>query len=70
MRGDSGPKGSRQVTVDSLFTFAQVALYQAMKTLRNEGVDVEVIAIPPAWSGKSGNGGCLDVSDPCRSVWR
>ncbi|GIJ12561.1 hypothetical protein ACFFMR_22885 [Micromonospora andamanensis] len=48
MRGDSGPKGSRQVTVDYLFTFAQVALYQAMKTLRNEGVDVEVIAIPPA----------------------
>ncbi|MCZ7422945.1 TIGR04141 family sporadically distributed protein [Verrucosispora sp. WMMA2121] len=39
--------GSRTVTVDSLFTFAQVALYQAMKALRNEGVDVEIIAIPP-----------------------
>ncbi len=38
----------RTVTVDSLFTFAQVALYQAVKTLRTEGVDVEVVAIPPA----------------------
>ncbi len=38
----------RTVTVNSLFTFAQVALYQAMKTLRNEGVEVNVIAIPPA----------------------
>ncbi|MEU0960801.1 DUF6119 family protein [Micromonospora aurantiaca] len=40
--------GGRAVTVDSLFTFAQVALYQAVKTLRTEGVDVEVVAIPPA----------------------
>ncbi|MEV4544748.1 DUF6119 family protein [Micromonospora echinaurantiaca] len=38
----------RAVTVDALFTFAQVALYQAMKTLRNEGVEVEVVGIPPA----------------------
>ncbi|MET9300077.1 DUF6119 family protein [Micromonospora aurantiaca] len=38
----------RTVTVESLFTFAQVALYQAVKTLRTEGVDVEVVAIPPA----------------------
>ncbi|MGA4685027.1 DUF6119 family protein [Micromonospora sp. AB353] len=38
----------RTVTVDSLFTFAQVALYQAVKTLRTEGVDVEIVAIPPA----------------------
>ncbi|WP_327038019.1 DUF6119 family protein [Micromonospora maris] len=37
----------RTVTVNSLFTFAQVALYQAMKALRNEGVEVNVIAIPP-----------------------
>ncbi|MEU4383443.1 DUF6119 family protein [Micromonospora echinofusca] len=36
------------VTVDSLFTFAQVALYQAMKTLRNDGVEVEVVGIPSA----------------------
>ncbi|WP_200210380.1 DUF6119 family protein [Micromonospora coerulea] len=39
-------KSGRTVTVDSLFTFAQVALYQAMKTLRTEGVEVEVIGIP------------------------
>lgn len=38
----------RTLTVDSLFTFAQVALCQAVKTLRAEGVDVEVVAIPPA----------------------
>ncbi|MCZ7437737.1 TIGR04141 family sporadically distributed protein [Micromonospora sp. WMMC241] len=38
----------RALTVDSLFTFAQVALYQAVKTLRAEGVDVEIVAIPPA----------------------
>jgi uncharacterized protein (TIGR04141 family) len=39
--------GSNKVlTVNSLFTFAQVALYRAMKSLRNEGVEVEVIGIP------------------------
>ncbi|MFI7575877.1 DUF6119 family protein [Micromonospora sp. NPDC049497] len=38
----------RTVTVDTLFTFAQVALYRAMKSLRNEGVEVEVVGIPPA----------------------
>lgn len=36
------------LTVDSLFTVAQVALYKAMKTLRNEGIAVEVINIPTA----------------------
>nr|MDT0663335.1 DUF6119 family protein [Micromonospora sp. DSM 115978] len=36
----------RTLTVDTLFTFAQVALYRAMKALRNEGVEVEVIGIP------------------------
>ncbi|MBQ0892378.1 TIGR04141 family sporadically distributed protein [Micromonospora sp. U56] len=36
----------KTLTVDSLFTFAQVALYRAMKSLRNEGVEVEVIGIP------------------------
>ncbi|SCF08828.1 sporadically distributed protein, TIGR04141 family [Micromonospora haikouensis] len=36
------------LTVDSLFTFAQVALYRAMKSLRNEGVDVEVVGLPTA----------------------
>ncbi|MEV0154255.1 DUF6119 family protein [Micromonospora sp. NPDC050686] len=41
-------RSGRTLTVDSLFTFAQVALYQAMKALRAEGVDVEVVAIPPA----------------------
>ncbi|MFC0003508.1 DUF6119 family protein [Micromonospora siamensis] len=41
-------KAGRTVTVDTLFTFAQVALYQAMKTLRNEGVEVEVVPIPAA----------------------
>jgi uncharacterized protein (TIGR04141 family) len=41
-------KSGRKVTVDTLFTFAQVALYQAMKTLRTEGVEIEVIGIPSA----------------------
>ncbi|MFC0506665.1 DUF6119 family protein [Micromonospora costi] len=41
-------KSGRTVTVDTLFTFAQVALYQAMKTLRIDGVDVEVVSIPSA----------------------
>jgi uncharacterized protein (TIGR04141 family) len=41
-------KSGRTVTVDTLFTFAQVALYQAMKTLRIDGVDVEVVTIPSA----------------------
>ncbi|MEU8264266.1 DUF6119 family protein [Micromonospora sp. NPDC048999] len=41
-------KSGRMVTVNTLFTFAQVALYQAMKTLRSEGVEVEVVAIPSA----------------------
>ncbi|MET8258187.1 DUF6119 family protein [Micromonospora sp. NPDC005205] len=36
----------KPLTVDSLFTFAQVALYRAMKSLRNEGVGVEVVGIP------------------------
>jgi hypothetical protein len=36
----------RALTVNSLFTFAQVALYRAVKALRNEDVDVEVIGIP------------------------
>ncbi|MEU5785317.1 DUF6119 family protein [Micromonospora lupini] len=38
----------KPLTVDSLFTFAQVALYGAMKSLRNEGVEVEVVGIPSA----------------------
>jgi uncharacterized protein (TIGR04141 family) len=39
--------GSKKtLTVNSLFTFAQVALYRAMKALRNEGIEVEVIGIP------------------------
>ncbi|MDG4810607.1 TIGR04141 family sporadically distributed protein [Micromonospora sp. WMMD1120] len=38
----------KPLTVDSLFTFAQVALYRAMKSLRNEGVEVEVVGIPSA----------------------
>ncbi|MEU1966415.1 DUF6119 family protein [Micromonospora sediminicola] len=41
-------KSGRTLTVDTLFTFAQVALYQAIKTLRTEGVEVEVISIPSA----------------------
>ncbi|MFJ8582242.1 DUF6119 family protein [Micromonospora sp. NPDC093277] len=40
--------GGRTVTAKSLFTFAQVALYRAMKALRNEGIEVEVIGIPSA----------------------
>ncbi|MET7709889.1 DUF6119 family protein [Micromonospora sp. NPDC005413] len=38
----------KPLTVDSLFTFAQVALYRAMKSLRNEGIEVEVVGIPSA----------------------
>ncbi|MGW3606525.1 DUF6119 family protein [Micromonospora sp. NPDC005161] len=38
----------KPLTVKSLFTFAQVALYRAMKSLRNEGVEVEVVGIPSA----------------------
>ncbi|SCG53834.1 sporadically distributed protein, TIGR04141 family [Micromonospora echinaurantiaca] len=38
----------KPLTVHSLFTFAQVALYRAMKSLRNEGVEVEVVGIPSA----------------------
>ncbi|MGC4889695.1 DUF6119 family protein [Micromonospora sp. DT227] len=40
------PEDFRPRTV--VYAFAQVALYQAVKTLRAEGVDVEVVAIPPA----------------------
>jgi uncharacterized protein (TIGR04141 family) len=36
----------RKLTPENMFTFAQVALYHAVKTLRNEKVVVEVIAIP------------------------
>ena len=36
----------RAVTVGTLFTFAQVALYRAVKALRAEDVDVEVVGIP------------------------
>ncbi|PZG21803.1 hypothetical protein C1I95_06560 [Micromonospora craterilacus] len=35
----------RPVTTATLFTFAQVALYRAVKSLRTEGVEVEVIGI-------------------------
>jgi uncharacterized protein (TIGR04141 family) len=38
----------KRLTSQSLFTFAQVALYRAVRTLRNENVDVEVIGIPTA----------------------
>ncbi|WP_328347226.1 DUF6119 family protein [Micromonospora sp. NBC_00421] len=38
----------RPVTVGTLFTFAQVALYRAVKALRAEDVDVEVVGIPAA----------------------
>ncbi|GGM24481.1 hypothetical protein GCM10012279_48570 [Micromonospora yangpuensis] len=37
----------RALTVTDLYTFAQVALYHAAKTLRVEGVDVEVVSILP-----------------------
>jgi hypothetical protein len=36
----------REIQLCLLFTFAQVALYRAVKALRNEDVDVEVIGIP------------------------
>ncbi len=39
-------KDGRKLTPENMFTFAQVALYRAVKTLRNEKVAVEVIAIP------------------------
>ncbi|MCW6003764.1 TIGR04141 family sporadically distributed protein [Micromonospora sp. CPCC 205371] len=39
-------ESGKTLTADTLFTFAQVALYRAVKVLRNEAVDVEVIGIP------------------------
>ncbi|MEV4759883.1 DUF6119 family protein [Micromonospora sp. NPDC049559] len=36
----------RPFTAGSLFTFAQVALYRAVKSLRADGLDVEVVGIP------------------------
>ena len=35
----------RPVTAATLFTFAQVALYRAVKSLRSEGIEVEVVGI-------------------------
>lgn len=35
----------RPLTAQSLFTFAQVALYRAVKSLRAEGIDVELVGI-------------------------
>lgn len=39
-------RDGRKLTPENMFTFTQVALYRAVKTLRNEKVAVEVIAIP------------------------
>ncbi|MGI5523181.1 DUF6119 family protein [Micromonospora sp. CA-259024] len=36
----------KPLTVDTLFTFSQVALYRAVRRLRSEDIDVEVVAIP------------------------
>jgi uncharacterized protein (TIGR04141 family) len=44
-------------TVDTLFTFSQVALYRAVRRLRSDGVEVEVVGIPKVWSfGRPGRG--------------
>ncbi|MEU7868122.1 DUF6119 family protein [Dactylosporangium sp. NPDC049140] len=36
----------RRLTADTLFTFSQVALYRAVRRLRSDDIDVEVIGIP------------------------
>ena len=41
-------KSSKPLTVDTLFTFSQVALYRTVRHLRSDGIDVEVVGIPAA----------------------
>ncbi len=41
---DSG----KALTVDTLFTFSQVALYRAVRRLRSDDVEVDVVGIPHA----------------------
>ena len=36
----------KALTTDTLFTFSQVALYRAVRRLRADGVEVEVVGIP------------------------
>jgi uncharacterized protein (TIGR04141 family) len=39
-------KSGKPLTVQNLFTFAQVSLLQATVALRNSGIDVAVVNIP------------------------
>jgi uncharacterized protein (TIGR04141 family) len=39
-------KSSKPLTVENLFTFAQVTLLQATVALRNSGIEVAVVNIP------------------------
>ncbi|HET6482313.1 MAG TPA: DUF6119 family protein [Actinoplanes sp.] len=36
----------KRLTVDTLFTFSQVALYRTVRRLRGDNIDVEVVSIP------------------------
>lgn len=38
--------GGKPITVDTLFTFSEVALYRAVRRLRGDNIDVEVVSIP------------------------
>jgi uncharacterized protein (TIGR04141 family) len=37
----------KPLTAKTLFTFSQVALYRAVRRLRSDGIEVEVVGIPP-----------------------
>ncbi|NJP32858.1 DUF6119 family protein [Micromonospora thermarum] len=40
------PARGKTLTADTLFTFSQVALYRAVRRLRGDNIDVEVVTIP------------------------
>lgn len=40
------PAVGKRLTVDTLFTFSQVALYRVVRRLRGDNIDVEVVSIP------------------------
>jgi hypothetical protein len=47
--GEFGAPGSgKPLTAKTLFTFSQVALYRAVRRLRSNNIDVEVVGIPPS----------------------
>jgi uncharacterized protein (TIGR04141 family) len=40
------PRHGNRLTADNLFTFSQVVLYRAVRRLRGENIEVEVVTIP------------------------